>query len=426
MAHEPRLKRGVPLSMKILLASTGTAGNVLPFVGLGKCLRERGHQVILAAGGNCRSMAERENIEFFNIDPPPGALSFDLAHRDAGGKEMGKQLLEEGIYQIEHVYRWIKEQYVPGHTVVACPGWLFGGRIAQEHLGIPLASVCLQPMMIRTTDGKPLPRFVSRFFDRLIDVVVDQALAKPLNKFRATLGLPNVSRVMNRWWFSPQRILGLYPDWFSPVPSEWKEEIVLTGFPYFDTMTDRSNLGEVQAFLDAGSAPLVFSQASLVKDAKGYFSTCAEIAKAMNRRAILLTAHPEHLPRPLPNDVVSFGFVPLSDVLPQAAAFIHHGGVGSIAQALAAGVPQLTVPGFIDQPDNSKRLLKLGVSANLMPKDFSKEKAVPLLSKLISSTSVRENCRKYARLSEDRESFTRAAIELEKLEGTDGQNNPPS
>lgn len=411
--------------MKILLAATGTAGNVLPFVGLGKSLLARGHEVHLAAGSNSRSMAEREGLTFFNLDPPPGALSFDIAHRDAGGKEMGKQLLEEGIYQIEPIYRWIKEQRVPGHTVVACPGWLFGGRIAQEHLGVPLATVCLQPMMIRTTDDKNLPRFMSRFFDRLIDVVIDQALAKPLNTFRATLGLPKMSRVMNRWWFSPQRILGLYPDWYSPVPSEWKHQMLLPGFPYFDTMTDRSNLSEVQAFLDAGPAPLVFSQASLVKDAKAYFSTCADIATEMNRRAILLTAHPEHLPRPLPNGVVSFGFVPLSDVLPRAAAFIHHGGVGSIAQALAAGVPQLTVPAFIDQPDNSKRLLKLGVSANLMPKDFSKEKVVPLLSKLISSSTVKENCRKFAHLSEDRDSFTRAAEALEQLEGTDGQDHPP-
>lgn len=411
--------------MKILLAATGTAGNVLPFVGLGKCLRERGHQVLLAAGGNCRSMAERENIEFFNLDPPAGALSFDIAHRDAGGKEMGKQLLEEGIYQIQHVYRWIKEQYVPGHTVVACPGWLFGGRIAEEHLGIPLASVCLQPMMLRTTDDKRIPRFLARMLDRIIDVFVDMALAKPLNEFRSSLGLSRISRVMNRWWFSPQTILGLYPDWFSPIPSEWKAQTILTGFPYYDAMTDRSNIGDVQAFLDAGPPPLVFSQASLIKDAKGYFSTCAAIAKEMKHRAILLTAHPEHLPKPLPNDVVSFGFVPVSDVLPRAAAFIHHGGVGSIAQALAAGVPQLTVPGFLDQPDNCRRLLKLGVSANLLPKDFSKEKVVPLLRQLVSSPTVKEKCEKFQRLSEDRNSFIRAAEALERLEGTDGQNHPP-
>lgn len=412
--------------MKILLAATGTAGNVLPFVGLGKCLRERGHQVVLAAGGNCRSMAEREKIEFFNLDPPAGALSFDIAHRDAGGKEMGKQILEEGIYHVRPVYRWIKEQYVPGKTVVACPGWLFGGRIAREHLGIPLATVCLQPMMIRTTDDKPIPRFLARMLDRVIDVLIDRALARPLNEFRATLGLSKISRVMNRWWFSPQTILGLYPDWFSPVPSEWKAQMILTGFPYYDAMTDRSNISEVRAFLDAGPPPLVFSQASLVKDARDYFSTCAEIAKEMKHRAILLTAHPELLPKPLPAEVVSFGFVPLSDVLPRAAAFIHHGGIGSIAQALAAGVPQLTVPGFIDQPDNCKRLLKLGVSANLLPKDFSKEKVVPLLRDLVSSQDVKAKCEKFKRLSEDRNSFVRAAEALEKLVGTDGPDHPPS
>jgi UDP:flavonoid glycosyltransferase YjiC (YdhE family) len=64
------------------------------------------------------------------------------------------------------------------------------------------------------------------------------------------------------------------------------------------------------------------------------------LALALSRsgqRGILLTQFPEQLPATLPNGVRHFNYVPFSRVLPCAAAFVHHGGIGTTAQALAAG-----------------------------------------------------------------------------------------
>ena len=76
---------------------------------------------------------------------------------------------------------------------------------------------------------------------------------------------------------------------------------------------------------------------------------------------MFLTQYPEQLPARLPNGVRHFNYIPFSTVLPRAAAFVHHGGIGTTAQALAAGVPQLVVPLAHDQPDNAVRIRHLGV-----------------------------------------------------------------
>jgi UDP:flavonoid glycosyltransferase YjiC (YdhE family) len=211
-------------------------------------------------------------------------------------------------------------------------------------------------------------------------------------------------------------VIGLFPEWFAPRQPDWPQNLLLPGFPHYDTWQVPPDRLAIEAFLNEGPAPLVFSQASLLKDSRVYFNRCAEIAHELGRRAILLTANPECIPDDLPEGVRSFGFVPLSEVLPRSAAFIHHGGLGSIAQGLAAGIPQVTIPRFLDQPDNSRRLLKLGVSDNLRQSEFRRGVVAPRIKALLDSPSVVERCRHYAALSQSEDAFARTAETLEQFE----------
>jgi UDP:flavonoid glycosyltransferase YjiC (YdhE family) len=159
----------------------------------------------------------------------------------------------------------------------------------------------------------------------------------------------------------------------------------------------------------------VFTQASVLKDARGYFAAAVEVARSLGRRAVFLTAHPEQAPRPLPPVVGYFGFVPLSTLLPRAAALVHHGGMGTLGQALAAGVPQLTVPRLLDQFDNSRRLLRLGVSANMSAAAFRPAHVARLLGGLLESPEVAARCRYYAARQREATPFAKACLALERL-----------
>jgi UDP:flavonoid glycosyltransferase YjiC (YdhE family) len=98
----------------------------------------------------------------------------------------------------------------------------------------------------------------------------------------------------------------------------------------------------------------------------------------------------------LPAGVRHFEYVPFSELLPHAAALVHHGGIGTTSQALAAGVPQLITPFAFDQHDNAARLHRLGVGDSLEPKRFTASTAAEKLRSLLDARDVTSRCREVA------------------------------
>jgi UDP:flavonoid glycosyltransferase YjiC (YdhE family) len=108
-----------------------------------------------------------------------------------------------------------------------------------------------------------------------------------------------------------------------------------------------------------------------MKHADQFFSDSIEACRLLGQRGILLTQHPEQLPAELPKGIQHFAYLPFSEVLPRALALVHHGGIGTTAHAIAAGIPQVIRPMAHDQPDTAARVEKLGIGASLVPKKFS-------------------------------------------------------
>ena len=89
-------------------------------------------------------------------------------------------------------------------------------------------------------------------------------------------------------------------------------------------------------------------------------------------------------------------YVPFSQVLPRCAAIVHHAGIGTSAQALAAGIPQLTMPMGFDQPDNTTRLWRLGAARWVVPNRFNGERVANELAALLDDPRTSERCRHWA------------------------------
>lgn len=407
--------------MRALLVSTGTTGNMLPFVGFGTALRVRGHDVTLFGSSDFAEIARQEGFAFVDLSPPESQReALDSEANPSRRRGFLRALNKSALRLMERVYRLVAECYVPGETVVAAQGWLFGARLAQEKLGAPLATICLQPLMLGSVHdaaGLPrwAPRWVPRLVRRLVHRSVDRALAPALDDFRAGLGLPPVSRPVMTWWQSPQLTIGFFPAWYSAPQPDWPAHTVLGGFPFYTPKDALDSHRELDEFLASGEPPLVFSQASLVKDAQDYFAASVAVAQNLGRRALLLTPHRRQVPPRLPSDIRHFDFAPLSRLLPRAAAIVHHGGIGTIGLSLAAGTPQLTVPRLLDQFDNSRRLLRLGVSANLRASAYRPAKVARVLRDLLDSPKVAERCRHYANLCREEKPFEEACRALEQL-----------
>src|SRR5262249_33851816 len=153
---------------------------------------------------------------------------------------------------------------------------------------------------------------------------------------------------------------------------------------------------ELQQFLDAGEPPIAFTFGSAMWHAHEMLETSAKACAMLNRRGILLTRHREQVPSSLPPGVIHVDFAPFSELLPHCAALVHHGGIGTCSQGLAAGVPQLVVPHAHDQPDNAARLVRLGVARKLEPRQYRINSVVRELGELLGSADVARNCKNVA------------------------------
>jgi UDP:flavonoid glycosyltransferase YjiC (YdhE family) len=188
----------------------------------------------------------------------------------------------------------------------------------------------------------------------------------------------------------------------------------MAGFPQYDESDQQHLSPSLRQFLDAGDAPIVFTPGSANQNAAAFFRAAVDASARLNRRALLLTRFTEHLPT-LPPTVHHEGYAPLSRLLPRSAALVHHGGIGTLAQALAAGVPQLTMPMGFDQPDNTARLLRLGVADWIAPSQFTGERVAPLLDRLLTDPAVASSCAKYAALLKDGSALARTCDLVEAL-----------
>ncbi len=411
--------------MHALLTPVGSSGDVHPFIALGLALRARGHRVSFVANGHFGPLIQRvglDFVEFGTADEYDTMLTDpDLWHPTRGFAKIMDRVL--GV--VPDAYQLVAEYHSREPITLVSSALAFGARIAHERLGISLATIHLQPSVFRSVTAPPrmpavwMPQGSPRWYTRLLywmmdAAVIDRVVAPPINRFRAELGLPPVKRALDRWWHSPQCVIGLFPPWFAPPQPDWPPNTFLTGFPLWDERGVEPVDQAVEGFLDAGTPPIVFTPGSAMRHGRAFFDAAVAACDRLDRRGILLTRYRDHLPADLPNTVRHFDYVPLSQLLPRAAALVHHGGIGTTAQALAAGTPQLLMPMGFDQPDNAERIARLGVGDWLPPKRFRKELAESL-HRILDNPDVAENCRNVAGRIEGTNPIDEACAHIEKI-----------
>ena len=393
--------------MHHLLVTLGSHGDTHPFLAIGAKLRARGHRVTLAANGHFESLVRAEGLEFIEL----GTAEEYLRHIESPDSKLFhplhgfKAVFEIGVLPLMRAtFEIVKEQYVPGEMIVTAHTIAFGARIAQEVLGVPLVTIDLAPAVFRSAYDPPrfvymewlrrMPRPMIRGINRLLDLaVVDPVVAGPINAFRSEFGLPPVKRIIHEWWNSPQRVIGLFPEWFATPQIDWPSQVKLTGFPLYDERGVQPLSPELSAFLDAGSPPIAFTFGSAMTHARPQLAASAEACRLAGHRGVLLTRHREQVPENLPAGVRHFDYAPFSELLPRCAALVHHGGIGTTAQALAAGVPQLIMPLAHDQHDNAARVRRMGVGMEIATKHYQARNVVTTFAAILSNVQLPAACR---------------------------------
>jgi UDP:flavonoid glycosyltransferase YjiC (YdhE family) len=394
--------------LEILLVGIGTQGDVLPLATLGAALKARGHDVTLVADAMHARLGAAAGLAFqASALPEPAAQA--AAHPQLWHHRRGFRIVLDGFVlpALQPTYDYVVRRWDSRRKplVVAGTTWALGPRIAHEKLKVPFVTLHLCPTNLRSNCLPPefaglrmtpaWPDFVKTLAWWLLDrAYLDPKVLPALNAFRRTLGLGDVDRVMQGWLHSPQAIIGLFPPWFAPPQPDWPAQTQLTGFVLPPDAVPLPPA--LEAFLDAGPAPLVFTFGSAIPPARRLFEQAATVCRRLGVRGVLLGHDASAPPAELPDGVRFFGYVPLGALLPRASALVHHGGIGTSALALRAGAPQLVLPIAFDQIDNATRLERLGVAAQLPWHSVNDGRLAHAIEAMLGSTSQREACVQHA------------------------------
>jgi UDP:flavonoid glycosyltransferase YjiC (YdhE family) len=412
---------------QFLITALGSYGDVHPMVGLASALVARGHRAKVVTNPYFEDVVTDAGVELLPLGTRDDYVRLsehpDLWHPVRGPKLV---LSHASGTMLNPLYDLLIANYLPGETIFCAHAMDLAGRVAAEKFQAPIASVILAPGVLWSLYDSPrlkgallgprVPRWLKQAQFRAFDqFFVVPLLGKHLNALRAKLGLPRSRRVFYHWLYETDLMLGLFPDWFGPPQPDWPPNSRPVGFPLWDSHDMEPLAPELLEFLAAGSPPIGFSPGSANKEAHQFFEAAVDACRRLDRRGILLTKYDHQLPRNLPDSVRHFGFVPMSKLLPRTAALVHHGGIGSCGQGLAAGVPHIVRPMSYDQFDNSRRLEQLGVSKEVSVRKFTGSAVAAALAPLLDSPTVATRCRELAPKCNGQAALAAACDALEEL-----------
>ncbi|HCN31090.1 MAG TPA: glycosyl transferase [Verrucomicrobiales bacterium] len=394
--------------MHVVLTPFGSAGDVLPFIWLGRQLKARGHRVTMVTACLFEKAARAAGLAFIPLGKPE---DFERMIADPRVWRLGSgtKLVFEfaghaaGAYLAE-IERLAQAGDRPGLLLAPCTA--FGARAAREALGIPLVTVHLQPAVFLSAHEPPvilpgmehlrrLPLWMRRLLLRAPNPA--DLFAGPLVRaLCARRGVPPPRSLWWDWGNSPDGVLALFPEWFAAPQPDWPENVFQWDFPLEDLSLEHELGAELREFLAAGEKPVVFTPGSANIQARRFFEAALEAVTRAGCRAVFVTRTLAQVPARLPPSVLAVEYAPFSTLLRHAAAFVHHGGIGTLSQGFAAGLPQVVMPMAHDQPDNAHRLTRLGAGLSLPPRRFTPARVAAALDECLRNQRLIESARQCA------------------------------
>ncbi|HEX2925741.1 MAG TPA: glycosyltransferase [Ruminiclostridium sp.] len=391
---------------RYILVTMGTSGDVNPFVGLGRALKERGHKVVIITNPYFEKFILDAGLEFLPIGTKEEYIE-GINNPDLWNTVKSSAIILNSVIlpNIKKVYEIIENLCRNGDNIIVSSSMALGARIAQEKLGIPLCTTYYtQPSLRSDREAlgftfpdwipSPLTRSIFALTDRLF---IDRAICGKLNEVRAELGLGPVKiGTLSKWINSPQVVLCLYPEWLKPFQPGWPKNTIQTGFTYYDGAIDYKQCESVMQFIESEEPPIVFTPGTGVVNEANFFKVAVESVQALKKRALLCTKYSSQVPEKLPDSVMYTDYVPFNLVLKKTALIVHHGGMGTMVQAMSAAIPQIIRPMAHDQLQNGNLAQKLGVGTVIKRDKFTVNNVTEKLHYLLTSETVAGKCREIA------------------------------
>ena len=419
--------------MRIVLSNIGTYGDINPLIALALELNRRGHVPVMALPNVYKSRIEPLGLAFHAIRPdidPANSVLVEMVYDVKHGTEHGlRNVLFPSLRQTYDDLLAAATQ--PQRADLLLLGELnYAGPVVAEVTGIPWASYVLAPLSFFSAFDPPvLPPFpriaradkfagMGRVIKRLARFTT-RKWPEPIYELRSQLGLPRGSNPLFDAKHSPQLVLALFSQVLGVEQKDWPANTRITGFCFYDADAGNASLPtHLEKFVATGEPPVVFTLGSAAVLAAGdFYEVSAKVATKLGRRAVLLVgADPNNKPKQqLPHSICVAEYAPYSALFPRSSLIVHQGGVGTTAQCLRAGKPMLIMPYSHDQPDNARRMRRLGVSRTIQKARYTPARAARALQTMLDAPAYAARAEQVAAQLRQEDGVKTACDALEAL-----------
>lgn len=370
--------------MRALLVTHGSRGDVQPFAALASALARAGHTSVLAAPRASASLAEPFCERVVRLHDGPNVLADDLEvvkGLEAGFRGLhGRRRLLTTVPKTRRLVRVVLDDLSSmARDIVETRQERFdiavhhvsgGGHDVAEFLGLPSVLMCPQPYWV-PTEAFPDPSFRWRPPSRFnrATYVASRAIwwlfsGSSTQWRRERLGLgPRRGGRFRQVDGSPTTVLHPFSAQLLPPATSYPPWVHTTGFWSQPVAGPRVPPASLSAFLANGCPPVYIGFASTVtSDPQRLANLVREAVRLARVRAVVVGGWSGMAAPDLGEDVAFVESVRFDWLFPQMAAIVHHGGLGTTGEAMAAGRPQIVCPSLPDQRFNAHRLHELGVA----------------------------------------------------------------
>jgi sterol 3beta-glucosyltransferase len=398
--------------MNVTLLTAGSRGDVQPYVALGQGLRQAGHRVRLATHEGFRDLVEAHGLEFAPVASPSTALT---------SSPLWERWQISGDNFVHYVLALRQISYAAVDVLVAmlddfwsaCQGADllisstsgFAGPLLASQAGVPHCWALFQPM----SPTRAFPHFMTpawlrlgprfnRWTYRLAEQIYWLIFRPAINRWITSrrqgrpLARPDPRTFLGA---SPTPVLyGISSRVVAPPP-DWGARTRMCGFWVLDRPAAWRPPAGLVSFLAAGPPPVYVELGRIqVRPPERLLQIVLEALSATGQRGLLNLGDFPAERLCLPETVRAIGSTPHDWLFPQVAAVVYHGGGGTTAQALQAGVPSVGIPGFYDQPFWCRRLAALQVGAQpIAPRGLTARRLAQAIAMLVSDEGLRARAR---------------------------------
>ena len=429
-------------SARIVMTTFGSLGDLHPYLAIAGELKRRGHHPVIATSEMYRDRIGSEGSGFFPVRPDlptpeeSGELIERVMHPTRGPEFLFRQLL---MPHLRDSYADLSQACIDSDLFLTHPV-TFAAPLVARKMKLRWVSSVLSPISLWSLHDPPTPPVplghwwprsngpANRVLWAMARHVTGRWL-QPVMKLRREIDLQSTldsGHPMFEGQHSPQRVLALFSAAFAQPQPDWPAQTRVCGFCFHDRHfvnsphrdTNQSTLSrDLETFLQSGSAPIVFTLGSAaVFAARNFFRDSQLAARQLKRRAIYVLGDERNRPPlPLNRDELVMNYAPYSSLFPHAAIVVHQGGIGTTAQTLRAGVPQLIMPFSHDQPDNAARITRLQIGRTLPRSRYNARNAALELQAILTRPKYFESAKQIAQQMNDENGAATACDEIESM-----------